>query len=163
MLLLETSPDGLRFSLGQDAESDAVKTLREAIHQGLRDFNDAANPLFASARAAGDPQPLDIFLHDAAGELLGGATGSTVWGWLKLDILWVDKRARGQGLGARLLALAEAQARARGCQHVRLSTFDFQARQFYEKYGYVVVGEMRGFPPGGSFYWLRKDFPPIAG
>jgi hypothetical protein len=27
----------------------------------------------------------------------------------------------------------------------------------YEKFGYRVVGEMTDLPPGGAFYWMRKD------
>ncbi|MBN1963372.1 MAG: GNAT family N-acetyltransferase [Anaerolineae bacterium] len=149
--------DGLRYTLAAE-DTDDVRALREAVRQGLRDFNDATNPLFAEARAADGPRPLDIFLHDADGKLVGGLTGATVWDWLEVKILWIDAAWRGQGIGVRLMALAEAEARARGCHHARLTTFDFQARGFYEKLGFVVVGRMDSFPPGGCFYWMRKDY-----
>jgi hypothetical protein len=38
-----------------------------------------------------------------------------------------------------------------------LTTYSFQARGFYEKEGYSVVGEMAGYPPGATYFWMRKD------
>ena len=61
------------------------------------------------------------------------------------------------GHGRALLRMAEAEARTRGCSHVMLTTYSFQARGFYEKEGYRVVGEMAGYPPGTTYYWMRKD------
>jgi GNAT superfamily N-acetyltransferase len=103
------------------------------------------------------PRPLDIFMRDAGGAIVGGITAATFWGWLDVDTLWVSEELRGRGFGARLLAEAEAEARRRGCRHARLDTYSFQARGFYAKQGYRVVGEMVDFPPGSTFYWLRKD------
>ena len=34
---------------------------------------------------------------------------------------------------------------------------DPEARGFYEKCGYRVIGQLDEYPPGGSFYWMRKD------
>ena len=59
-----------------------------------------------------------------------------------------------------MLDAAEAEARARGCLRARLSTFDFQARGFYEKQGYRVVGTLADYPPGGAMYWMRKELEP---
>ncbi|MDB4950167.1 MAG: Acetyltransferase [Gemmatimonadetes bacterium] len=50
---------------------------------------------------------------------------------------------RCRGLGARLLSEAERLAIARGCDGAMLSTFDFQARVFYERQGCVVYGAAR--------------------
>jgi RimJ/RimL family protein N-acetyltransferase len=65
---------------------------------------------------------------------------------------------RGQGYGRRLLALAEQAAQERGCRYAQLTTYSFQARGFYEKAGYRVVGALTDYPPGETYYWLRKDF-----
>ena len=37
-----------------------------------------------------------------------------------------------------------------------LSTYSFQARPFYEKYGYEVVGEIPDHPPGHSLFFIEK-------
>ena len=101
---------------------------------------------------------LYILLRDQNGRLLGGLIADTYWGWLDVDDFWLDETARGRGLGGMMLVAAEKEAIARGCRHAKLETFSFQARGFYEKCGYRVVGQLDEYPPAGSFYWMRKDF-----
>jgi ribosomal protein S18 acetylase RimI-like enzyme len=70
--------------------------------------------------------------------------------------LWVAATARGQGHGTRLMQDAEAYARARGAIGATLETYSFQARPFYERLGYRVVGAIEDFPPGHAKFFLRK-------
>ena len=100
--------------------------------------------------------PLAIFLKDERGAVLGGALGHVWGGWLDLDALWVSELFRGQGYGAKLLGAAEDEARAQGCHGVYLTTFSFQARPFYEKFGYEVVANIADYPKGHSYYVLKK-------
>ena len=51
---------------------------------------------------------------------------------------------------------AKAYGRERGCRHVELATFSFQARPFYEKLGYEVFATLEDDPPGYRKYFLRK-------
>jgi len=102
--------------------------------------------------------PLQIALRDRAGTLRGGAYGATIWGWLMLDGLWVAAEIRGRGHGARLLSAAESAAKRRGCRGVWLGTFDFQARSFYERQGYQIIGQLAGFPAGHTHFQLAKRF-----
>ena|SRR5919112_318864 len=100
--------------------------------------------------------PLAIYLKDERGAVLGGALGH-VWGsWLDLDALWVSELVRGRGYGAELLRAAEEEARTQGCHGVYLTTFSFQARPFYEKFGYEVVANIPDYPKGHSFNVLTK-------
>jgi GNAT superfamily N-acetyltransferase len=100
--------------------------------------------------------PLAIYLKDERGAVLGGALGH-VWGsWLDLDALWVSELVRGRGYGAELLRAAEEEARIQGCHGVYLTTFSFQARPFYEKFGYEVVANIPDYPKGHSFNVLTK-------
>ena len=43
---------------------------------------------------------------------------------------------------------AEAYARTRGATGATLETYSFQARPFYERLGYEVVGMLEGHPLG---------------
>ena len=97
-----------------------------------------------------------LALQDDAGRVVGGLVATSMWRWLSIDALWVDESQRRAGLGSRLVAAAEARALAAGCDHASLSTFDFQAREFYEKQGYVVYGQLDGFPAGHTHFHMRK-------
>ncbi|MGI8655879.1 MAG: GNAT family N-acetyltransferase [Pyrinomonadaceae bacterium] len=103
-----------------------------------------------------DFRKLNIFVRDGDGEIIGGVIGGTYWGWLYVDLLWIDERARHLGYGRKLLVAAEEEAIKRGCTQVFLDTFSFQARPFYEKHGYTVFGKLKDFPPGHERYFLQK-------
>jgi GNAT superfamily N-acetyltransferase len=101
-------------------------------------------------------QRMTYFLRGPAGEIAGGLDGHTSWGWLFVRILWVATPYQRQGYGRELLQRAEAEAKTRGCCSAYLDTFDFQARGFYERLGYRLFGELAGFPPGHTRYFLEK-------
>jgi GNAT superfamily N-acetyltransferase len=104
-----------------------------------------------------DGKGLTIFVRDDAGGIVVGLHGWTWCGACKVERLWVRKDLRRQGYGQRLLAAAEQEARARGCDQLLLDTFSFQAPLFYKKLGYEVIGIVEGFPRRPhSEYHLRK-------
>jgi ribosomal protein S18 acetylase RimI-like enzyme len=71
--------------------------------------------------------------------------------------VWVREDLRGQGLGRQLVEAAEAEAGARGCEHVWLDSYTFQAPGFYERLGYEVFGALDGYPPPeGRVFLTRK-------
>src|SRR5262249_30704697 len=78
---------------------------------------------------------------------IAGLYGFT-WGWmLEVKFVWVREDLRGRGHGRRMLEAAEAEARKRGCEHVWLDSYTFQAPTFYRQFGYQVFGSLDGFPP----------------
>jgi ribosomal protein S18 acetylase RimI-like enzyme len=128
------------------------------VQRQLRAFNDSQSAYFREARTPeGAAQPLEIYLEAADGALRGGLVCQTLWGWLYLDKFWLHESLRGAGWGRRLVGQAEAEARQRGCTRAHLRTYDFQARGFYEKLGYRVVGQLDEYPPGHTFFWMAKD------
>ena len=120
------------------------------VREGLSLFNVAAT---------GDSyySPLAIFLKDDRGAILGGAYGHIWGGWLDLSLLWVAEPLRGRGYGRKLLEAAEAEARSQGCRGVFLSTFSFQARPFYERFGYEVIADVPDYPAGHTYHVLNKN------
>lgn len=101
-------------------------------------------------------RPLLIMAYGPDGSRVGGLIGETFWDWLHVSILWLEEEARGQGVGSRLLAAAEAEARRRGARHAYLDTLDFQARPFYERHGYEHFATIEDMPPGHARYFMRK-------
>ncbi|MDH4383459.1 MAG: GNAT family N-acetyltransferase [Gammaproteobacteria bacterium] len=129
---------------------EADQAVRRAIATPLNAFNDA--------KAGIDPwRPLVITLTDNAGAIVGGLWGSTGYTWLYVELLVVPETQRGSGIGTRLLALAESEARGRGCTSAWLDTFEFQARGFYERLGYECFGELKEYPPGFARFFMRKN------
>ena len=132
-------------------EEADVASLQAAIRRGIR----GVDPPEVGVR---DWRSLGLALRASDGALLGGLYGATMWGWLMIDGIWVAKGLRGRGLGRRLLLAAEAAAAKRGCRGAWLGTFDFQARGFYERLGYIVFAELTEFPERHTHYHLRKSF-----
>ena len=144
--------NGLAYYVtGQPAPSD-----KAFIRQQIKAYNDSVSEHHRLGRRTGK-NPLAAILRRTSGELVGGLLAATYWGWLDIDELWVAEAWRRQGHGRRLMDLVEEAAIDRGCTQSQVKTFEFQARGFYERLGYQVVGRQKDFPPGQTFYWLRKD------
>ena len=111
------------------------------IRDGLARFNVAATQHTYYS-------PLAILLRDDRDAVVGGTLGDVWGGWLDLTFLWVAEPLRGKGYGEQLLRVAEDEARALGCQGVFLETLGFQARPFYERYGYEVFAKLPDRPAG---------------
>jgi ribosomal protein S18 acetylase RimI-like enzyme len=97
--------------------------------------------------------------HGEDGALIGGATGSTSYGWLLVKTLWVAPSHRGTGLGRALMEEMEAAGRAHGCHAAWLDTSNGQAKAFYERLGYAVFGRLEnaaGQTPEGHCRWFMK-------
>lgn len=123
-----------------------------ALHERLYRYN-------AAVTGCDDGRWLTIVLRDEAGEIQAGLHG---WTWSRtgfVDTLWVREDLRRRGLGARLLATAEAEAARRGCREMHLNTHSYQAPGFYLRLGYTVIGELPGWPRDTTRLFLRKELP----
>lgn len=131
-----------------DAPSDAD---RDAIFAELIAFN-------RTHVKPGATGPLGVLLKDQDGSTVGGLWGSALFGWLQIELLFVPERWRGRAVGCAILQEAEALATSRGYIGASLDTYSFQARGFYEKRGYSLVGTISDCPPGGARHFLQKRF-----
>lgn len=120
------------------------------IGRGVSDYNH---------QHAGDQkfQRLCFALQGPGRQIVGGVLGELYWGWLHVDLLWVEEALRGRGYGHQLLVAVEEEARQRGARHAFLDTFSFQAPDFYQRHGYQVFGQLGDFPPGHQRYFLKKE------
>ncbi|TPG78314.1 GNAT family N-acetyltransferase [Pseudomonas arsenicoxydans] len=122
---------------------------REAILTPLRAYN-------AAQAGPGNPQPLALLVRDDKGEILGGLYGRFFYQWLFIELLSVPEQARGQGLGSKLMQMAEDLAREKECVGIWLDTFDFQAPEFYKRLGYSELGQIADYPPGHKRHFFQK-------
>ncbi len=102
-----------------------------------------------------DETPLTILAYDG-GTLAGGLNGVIHWSWFYIRHFRVEEKFRKGGVGRRLLAQAETEARRRRCIGLYLDTFDPGAAAFYERCGFLRFGRIDDFPPGHARTFLHK-------
>jgi len=130
----------------------ADPALDQQLSDHLDEFNQAATAGVAPARE------LTVQVRDDAGVLVGGVSGWT-WGDAGgIGMVWVHPHRRGSGVGIHLLHAFEAEAMSRGCTHVFVTSFTFQAPGFYERRGYREIFRWEGVPtPDHADVHFRKD------
>jgi GNAT superfamily N-acetyltransferase len=89
-------------------------------------------------------------------DFLGGLWGHALWGSFYIGFMFVPAEHRRSGIGSELMRRAEAEAKSKGCRHMWLETYAFQARPFYERHGFEVFGQLDGPPPMFPRYFLQK-------
>lgn len=125
---------------------------RKVILDGLMAYNESQ---------VGDPgmSPLTVMLRDPeSGKPLGGLTGRTNKAWLFIELFHIPAGLRRHRLGAQLLAMAEDEAKKRGCIGAWLDSYSFQAPEFYRKQGYQEFGFIPDHPPGHRRHFFLKRF-----
>ena len=130
---------------------DQDDALFEALVAGVRAHNFAH---MGEERS----QWLAVVVRDGEGKLLGGVAGRTIYRQLLIDVLWVEPTSRGAGLGRQLMAMAEAEARQRGCLAAQVDTLSFQAPDFYTKLGFKVIGQVTGVADSPDRYFMLKTY-----
>lgn len=137
--------------LTYNVTSASTNSARKTILKGLIEYN---------RQKAGPSKwhTVAVVINDSRGKVLGGLTGWTGWGWMYVELFWLPEELRRQGHGRKLMALAEEEARKRGCIGMYLNTASFQAPDFYPKLGFKPYGVVEDFPPGHKTYYLVKRF-----
>jgi GNAT superfamily N-acetyltransferase len=90
-------------------------------------------------------------------EFVGGIYGNFQFEYLFINVLFVDKKYRGKRIASKLMNMIELEAVKRGITNIYLTTFEFQALDFYQKRGYQVVMKIDDFPKGYAEYTLYRD------
>lgn len=125
---------------------------KEFLRQKLQEYN---RPYFEKAGF----QDIGIYMTEDH-RITAGLAGILRGNWLLVQSLWVEEKLRNKGTGTALLQKAEEIAKAEGCKHVLLDTFEFQAPDFYIKNGYSEVFVYEEHPVTGKHYYLKKDLEP---
>lgn len=123
----------------------------DALEERLYEFNAARTGLNDGKQLA--------FVSEDAGELTGAVAGYTWGGICELRQVWVAEPQRRRGLGRALVEAALAEAARRGCAHVFLATYEFQAPGFYARLGFREVARIADKPPGHTEFVMRLDLP----
>lgn len=140
----------IEFSLESNEE------FSDFLMNRIKEYNNQHSIHHREIRKEGAVLPLSIIVSDDEQHWIGGIAASVYWNWLEIDYIWFREEFRNQGLGRTLIAKIEEMAKEKGATRAKLTTFEFQALLFYEKLGYEVVGEIKDYPPGSSYYTMVK-------
>jgi GNAT superfamily N-acetyltransferase len=135
----------------EDSASNAAAKIETELLKSLQESNEqSVNAQFT------------LTVRNDKGDLIGGLSASTSYGWLLIKTLWVHKNHQRQGFGKRLMQNAETKGQEMGCHGAWLDTSHALARNFYSELGYSVFGELSNsenqFPPGHQRWFMRKYF-----
>jgi len=142
-------PESCGFRIS--SESGARPEDTGVIKDGINRFN-------FDATGFREVHTVTLFARDRLGAIKGGLLGYVWARWLHITHLWVSEDCRRGGLGGQLLGTAEREAASSGAIGAFLSTFDFQAPEFYRRHGYETYATHSDYPPGHVDYHLRKLF-----
>lgn len=96
------------------------------------------------------------FVEEEDGKILGAITGRAYYDEVHVVDLIVDRSCRRSGLGSKLVATVEEAYRNKGYAKITLTTFGFQAPEFYKKLGYQIEFVRESKDPKLSKYFLSK-------
>ncbi|MFV3411147.1 GNAT family N-acetyltransferase [Pseudomonas sp. NY15436] len=127
-------------------EEERLGILTPLLAHNLANGGDDAHETFA------------LLLRDPdSNEVIGGLYGKISYRWLLIDLVSVPESMRGQGIGERLMRMAEEVAQEKSCTGIWLETFSFQAPGFYQKLGYSEFGRLVDYPPGHTRLYYQKS------
>lgn len=94
---------------------------------------------------------------EEGGRLIAGLDACvTAFKILYVSTVFVDAEHRRKGFGTRLMREMERRAAEMGVNTIRLDTFDWQGRAFYEALGYQIVGSYENAEDGYAEYFFLK-------
>ncbi len=91
------------------------------------------------------------------GKLVAGLDACvTAFKILYVSTVFVDEEYRRKGYGTRLIREMEKRAAAMGVNTIRLDTFNWQGKDFYEALGYKAAGHYENAEDGYAEYFFVK-------
>jgi GNAT superfamily N-acetyltransferase len=127
-------------------------------HPNNADIDFLTHKINAETPEFGSAYSFAFFIKNKQKHIIAGCNGSVVFGSIYTDQLWVDPNHRHTGLGRMLMNRVHDYGREVGCTMATLATMSFQkAKAFYEKLGYQVDFDRKGYVKGSSFLFLKKN------
>lgn len=135
------------ITLEENPEKDETKVLWD----GLQEHAQLTRGLPPTGKS------FAFFIKDDHAQIKGGCSGYLFYGCAYINLLWMEKTLRGQGLGTQLMKRPKEFAKENQCSFMSVNTMDFEALDFYQKLGFHIEFERKGFDKNSIMYFLRKN------
>ena len=99
---------------------------------------------------------IQIGIEDGDKVVAGLHACMTAFKILYVSTVFVDEAYRRKGYGKMLITEMEKRAKELGANTIRLDTFNWQGKDFYEALGYQMVGSYENKDDGYSEYFYLK-------
>ena len=99
-----------------------------------------------------------IVAENDDGQVIGAITGRAYYNEVHIGDLIIDENYRGNDIGTKLVRAVEDAYRGKGYTKITLTTFGFQAPDFYKKLGYSLEFVREDPDPKLSKYFFCKDY-----
>ena len=129
--------------------TEVDKTISDFIHNGFTRYGERNDVVL-------NYDEFCFIAESSDGTIIGAITGRAYYNEVHIGDLIIAERYRRTGVGRRLVSTVEDAYRDKGYSVVTLSTFGFQAPEFYKKLGYAVEFVRRHKDPKLDKYFLAK-------
>ena len=97
------------------------------------------------------------FVAKEDNEIAGIITGHSYYNEVKISDLIVLEQYRGRHIGSKLIEAVESYFQGKGFAQINLSTYEFQAPDFYKKCGFQIefIREDRNDPKLTKYFFIK--------
>lgn len=130
-----------------------IINLNEAQLESIEDKLNAYDETFMPSKMEGD---IHIGIEED-GHLIAGLDACvTAFKILYVSTVFVEEAYRRKGYGRALMTEMEKQAKEMGVNTIRLDTFSWQGKEFYEALDYQIAGHYENEEDGYAEYFFLK-------
>lgn len=133
------------------AIDNANEHISDIIYRGLKSYNENLIGKY-------DIRPFVIYAEDENNkDILGGVKGHIFERVCGIHMFWVKQEYRKIGIGTKLLDELVTYAKKENCTILQTDTTEFQAKDFYLRFGFTIVAELPENFKGYTTFIMRKQ------
>ncbi|MBE7003093.1 MAG: GNAT family N-acetyltransferase [Ruminococcaceae bacterium] len=130
--------------------SEDDKEIGDFIHEGFTAYGEQNHVVL-------NYEAFCFAAENDDGSIVGAVTGRAYYNEVHIGDLIVREGCRKSGVGSRLVKAVEDAYRGKGYDVITLSTFGFQAPEFYKKLGFKVEFIRESRDPRLNKIFLKKE------
>ena len=134
-----------------------IKKISETDERAGSFINEAFTDYAVKSDVALNFEEYSFAAENDEGEIIGVITGRAYYNEVHIGDLIIDEKYRRLKLGSKLVKAVEEAYSNRGYEKITLTTFGFQAPEFYKKLGYSLEFVREDKDPKLSKYFYSKE------